>query len=117
MQRKFLSSVRIFYPRFNRQELVQIIQDKLGELEKKLPLLVVVLFGSYARGNYTVGSDVDLLVIYKGGRKADAFKVVKRILAIPLLEPHIYSEDEYREMKERIDRMIKGGIVLSRKMS
>jgi hypothetical protein len=36
----------------------------------------------------------------------------KRTLDIPLLEPHLYSEDEYKEMEGIIDKMSDGGILI-----
>jgi len=72
----------------------------------------VVLFGSYARGNYPVRSDVDLLVGYRGKRREDAFSTVKTALGIPRLEPHVYSSEEYRRMRETLRKMTEGGIVL-----
>ena len=68
MLQRSSSSVRIFYPRFSREQVVERITQNLGKLQKKLPLLLVALFGSYARGDHTVASDIDLLVIY-GGEK------------------------------------------------
>ena len=112
MQKESSSSVRIFYPRFNREELIKRLKEKLGDLVKKLPLSSVVLFGSYAQGNYTVASDVDLLIVYRGKERRDAFATVKKTLDIPLLEPHVYSEDEYKRLKDLIGRMIADGVVL-----
>lgn len=112
MQKESSSSVRIFYPRFNREELIKRLKEKLGGLAKKLPLSSVVLFGSYAQGNYTVASDVDLLIVYEGKERRDAFATVKKTLDIPLLEPHVYSEDEYKRLKNVIGRMIADGVVL-----
>ena len=112
MQRKSSDSVRIFYPKFNKEELIQAIRKKLGDLNKKLPLLSVVLFGSYAKGNYTVASDADLLVVYRGKERKDAYATVKKTLGIPRLEPHVYSDSQYQKMKKTIDRMTKNGIVL-----
>jgi predicted nucleotidyltransferase len=106
------SSVRVYYPPFNTQQLIQKLKERLEILEEKLPLLLVVLFGSYAKGNYTAASDVDLLVVYEGGERKDAFAVVKRTISIPRLEPHVYSENEYEELKGTICRMIEDGIVL-----
>lgn len=112
MQKESPSSVRIFYPRFNREELIKRLKEKLGDLAKKLPLSSVVLFGSYAQGNYTIASDVDLLIVYGGKKRKDAFATVKKTLDIPLLEPHVYSEDEYKRLKDVIGRMIADGVVL-----
>ena len=112
MQRKSSSSVRIFYPRFNREELIQQLRGKLADLAKELPLSFAVLFGSYARGNYTVASDVDVLLVYSGKERPDAFADAKRLLDIPLLQPHVYSEKEYEALRETIERMIAGGVPL-----
>lgn len=66
---KSSTSVQVFYPRFNKEEIIQLITKNLENLKKELPLLFVGLFGSYAKGNYTVASDVDLLVVYEGKEK------------------------------------------------
>jgi predicted nucleotidyltransferase len=110
--KKSSSSVRVFYPKLRREELITAIRKNLRELKKRLPLLLVVLFGSYARGNYTVASDVDLLVVYEGELKQEAYAIVKRTLDIPRLEPHVYSEREYEVAKDAIKNMIKDGVVI-----
>lgn len=112
MQRRSSSSVRIFYPEFDKEGVLRILTERLKSLEAKLPLVRVVLFGSYAKGNYTVGSDVDLLIVYRGEARADAYALTKEILDIPRLEPHLYAEKEYQRMKETISQMSEGGIVL-----
>jgi len=114
MPKKSTSSVRIFYPGFSREELIQTLRQKLADLQKQLPCLLVVLFGSYARGNYTVASDVDLLVVYQGEENDQAFATVKSTLSIPHLEPHVYAENDYRTMKDTIQKMITGGVVIYR---
>ena len=112
MQRKSSDSVRVFYPKFDREKLVQNIRKRIEDLDQKLPLLLVVLFGSYAKGSYTVASDIDLLVIYIGKERKDAYSVIKRTLGVPRLEPHVYSNSEYEKMKKTINKMTKNGIVL-----
>jgi hypothetical protein len=106
------SSVRIFYPKFDQAYLLQILQERLKILQGELQLLRVVLFGSYAKGTFTVGSDVDLLIVYKGEERADAYAIVKKSLDIPHLEPHLYSEEEYKKMERLINRMSDGGILI-----
>lgn len=66
MQKRSSSSVKVFYPEFNQSDLLQTLKERIEGLNKELPLIKVILFGSYAKGNFTVGSDVDLLIIYKG---------------------------------------------------
>lgn len=115
MLKKSSGSVQVFYPRFDRETLIQAIRQRLEHLNKKLPVLSVVLFGSYAEVNYTVASDIDLLVVYGGKERKDAYATIKRTLGIPRLEPHVYSDREYEKMKKTIDKMTKNGIVLCRK--
>lgn len=113
MQSKSSGSVRVFYPNYDTEWLVQEIRKKLVELEEKISLSKVVLFGSFAKGSYTVASDVDLLVVYKGEKKKeDAYVIIKRVLGIARLEPHVYSEKEYEAVKGIINKMIEDGIVL-----
>lgn len=112
MLKKSSSSVQIFYPRFNKHELVQTISKSLINLKIQLPLSLVILFGSYAKGNYTAASDIDLLVVYQGKERKDAYAVVKKTLDIPNLEPHVYAEIQFEEMKDTIKMMTKDGITL-----
>jgi len=112
MHKRSSSSVRVFYPKLDSTELVRILSQELKRLTPRLPLVRVILFGSYAKGNYTVGSDVDLLIIYQGDPQPSAYATVKSTLNIPRLEPHLYTESEYRILKGTLDRMSAGGIVL-----
>ena len=112
MPRKSSSSVQIFYPKFDKQEIVKRLSSCLQMLQDKLPLILVILFGSYAKGNYTVASDIDLLIVYDGEEKDDAYAIVKKTLSIPHLEPHIYTRAQFQQMKGTIEAMSKDGIVL-----
>lgn len=107
-----MNSVRVFFPKFDQAELVRRLTERLEVLKGVLLLRRVVLFGSWARGNFTVASDIDLLVVYRGAPREDAFAVVKKTMNIPALEPHVYSEEEYRQLEGQIARMTEGGVVL-----
>ena len=112
MRTKSSGSVRIFYPAFDKAELLRTLRERLGHLESKLPLVRVVLFGSYARGTHTVGSDVDVLVVYRGEPRPDAYALTKRALAIPRLEPHLYTEAEYEGARTPVAKMVRGGVTI-----
>jgi hypothetical protein len=112
MRKESFSSAKIFWPKLSREELFRLLAERLPELQQKLPLVLVILFGSYAKGNYTAGSDVDLLVVYRGKPRPDAYEIVWKTLRIPNLEPHVYAEEEYRALQETLGRMTEGGIVL-----
>ena len=112
MEKRSSNSFQIFYPKFNREQIIQLIKERLNHLKRELPILRVVLFGSYARGNYTVASDVDLLVIYDGKPRKKAYEVIKSVFDIPSLEPHPYSQEEHEMMKDTVQRMTRDGITL-----
>jgi len=104
--------VRVFFPERTREEIGRHIQLSLATLQRHIVLKRVVLFGSYAKGNHTVASDIDLLVVYKGNAGEDAYALCKKVLHLPRLEPHVYSEGEYEAMQQTLERMVEGGVVL-----
>jgi hypothetical protein len=112
MQKKYSSSVQVFYPRFDREEVIELIKERIDGLKKELPISLVVLFGSYAKGNYTMASDIDLLVVHEGGEREDAYAKIKKVIGIYGIEPHVYGASEALDMEDVIKRMIKGGIIL-----
>jgi hypothetical protein len=59
------SSVRVFYPELSPADIIRRLAERLLSLNEKLPLERVVLLGSYARGNYTASSGIDLLAVYR----------------------------------------------------
>jgi hypothetical protein len=79
-------------------------------LKARLPVAKVVLFGSYARGNYTVGSDIDVLIVYRGEPRDDAYAIAKKTLGMSRLEPHLFAEKEYGMVEKSISRMTAGGV-------
>jgi len=107
------SSVRIFYPPYDRDSLLVMLRRRLAELQAELPVIRAVLFGSYATGRQTVDSDIDLLLVYAGAPRDDAYVLARRTLALPRLEPHLYTEGEYQQARETVDRMIRDGIPIA----
>lgn len=112
MPRRSSGSVKVFYPKWSKERLVEELRSRLPGLARRLPLARVILFGSYARGNFTARSDIDVLVVYSGPRRDGAYAVVRKTLDIVGLQPHVYSEDEYDDSRETIDRMTRGGVAL-----
>lgn len=101
MRRGSSPSVRVFYPRFSRESLIEAIRASIPALMKELPLVSVILFGSYAKGRYTAASDVDLLVVYEGPARPNAYEIVVESMKIPRLEPLVYSKGEFDRLAER----------------
>jgi hypothetical protein len=115
MLKRSSDSAKIFYPEYDREKVLEIIRNSLPQLLKVLPVKLVVLFGSYAKGNFTSFSDIDLLVVYEDPIREDAYKMVKKTIRLKGLEPHVYSLSEYKQIEETIAKMIENGVVVYRK--
>lgn len=59
-----------------------------------------------------MASDVDVLVVYRGVSREDAFATVKRAVNVRGLKPHPVTEEEYVRRREHFDRMTEGGEVV-----
>lgn len=54
-----------------QSQVYEKIEDVVNNIKKIDGTISVVLFGSYSRGNYDEGSDIDLLVVFKDKKKLD----------------------------------------------
>lgn len=106
-------SVKISYPTVSQAQLVALLRERLPALAAVLPVKRAVLFGSWAKGRATAFSDIDLLVIYAGPPRADAYKRVRRCLDLRGLEPHVYAEAEAERLWPTLQRMTRDGISLT----
>jgi len=113
MPRRSSSSVRVFSPLHSRDQLIARLRERLPALRRVLPPSRVVLFGSWAAGRATAFSDIDLLVVYPGPRREDAYALVKRAFGLRGLEPHVYSHEEAQRLQPMLQRMTRDGISLS----
>lgn len=104
------SSVKVFSPRYTQTEVLEALRSRVPQLLERLPVRWVVLFGSYAKGNYTAFSDIDLLVVYAGEPREDAFALVKRTFGLAGLEPQVLSEQEFRSVLPTWQRMLQESI-------
>ncbi len=91
------------------EKLIQEMRDKIVENYNPKK---IILFGSYAYGNPTNDSDIDLLIIKDTDeRRADRFVKVKRMIYNPNLNiptsPLIYTPKELEERLEMGDDFVK----------
>ena len=105
-------SASVSWPTRDRNDLVASIRNALPALRDALPVRRVVLFGSHATGRATVASDVDLLVVYEGPPREEAFATVKKTIPIRRLEPHVYTTKEAAVQEDLLTRMTQEGIVV-----
>jgi len=81
------------------REIHQNLISFVCEIKAKLPVTEVYLFGSLVDGEINEGSDIDLLII--GDFKEPFFKRILNVMRLTELpiEPVVYTQDEFNEMK------------------
>lgn len=99
--KKYSGSVRVFFPKFSREEVVNEIRKCAVDLREKLGLEKVILFGSYARKNYTVASDIDILVIFDDEKSSEdkVYKCLMRSIQLPRVELHLIPKRDLETYK------------------
>jgi len=95
-----------------KEEVKNILSEIVEKLKSEYKPLKIILFGSYAYGNPTEDSDIDLLILKDTNkRRVDRFVQVKRIIynhncKIPV-SPLVYSPEELEERLRIGDDFIK----------
>jgi hypothetical protein len=112
MPNRSSSTVRVSYPAYSRAELIDLLRKRMAGLAVQLPLERAVLFGSWACERATAYSDIDLLVVYTGPAREDAYALGWRGLRLRGVEPHVYSAAEAERLQPTLERMARGGISL-----
>lgn len=93
-----MAQVRVTYPSLSRAEVVERLRKGYASLERRLPVSRIILFGSYAKERYTAGSDIDIIVVYRGRGRDDAYKTVVNEMRLPRLEARVYTEEEFNAL-------------------
>lgn len=112
MHKPLSSSVKVFSPKYTQEEVVEALRTRMPQLLERLPVQWVVLFGSYAKGNYTAFSDIDVLVVYAGEPREDAFALVKRTFGLAGLEPQVLTEEEFRAVLPVWTQMLRQSVTV-----
>lgn len=97
------------------QEVLNVATDYISKLKKQIPIEKVILFGSYAKGTYTVDSDVDIAVF------SPAFENMSRVDGLTLLlmqalgykidiQPQPYTMKDYTDHTGLVDEILKTGV-------
>ncbi len=103
--------------RISEQDFRQELERVLTALQRYRPRRVI-LFGSFARGDYHAGSDIDLLVIKETERPfAERIGDVLALCdySIPL-EPLVYTPEEFERMRDEgnpfIEQILREGKIV-----
>jgi predicted nucleotidyltransferase len=109
-----------------KEEVKTILSEIIEKLKRDYKPLGITLFGSYAYGNPTEDSDIDLLILKDTkNRSVDRFVQVKRIIYNPNckipVSPLVYTPEELKERlrigDDFLKEIIQKGVVLYEKGS
>lgn len=95
-----------------KNEIKEILKEVVERLKKDYDPLKIILYGSYAYGNPTADSDIDLLILKSTNkRRVDRFVEVKKVIYNPnrkiSLSPLVYDPQELEERLKIGDTFIK----------
>lgn len=96
----------------DKTDVITIANQYAEALTEKYKLVKIVLFGSYAKGNFHKESDIDIAVVFK-----DYDNVIKMQLELMRLrrkidsriEPHPFRESEFNISNPFVNEIIKYG--------
>jgi predicted nucleotidyltransferase len=106
---------------FIDRETNKIVKRFINLIIKKFNLKKIIIFGSFARGDYHKGSDLDLVIV---GEFKDRFidrigKIIELNNSDLEIEAMVYTEEEFQKMiQERrpfIEQVLEEGIVVYEK--
>ena len=83
------------------EKIYEQLREFAHLLKTKHKVKTVYLYGSFARGDFHEGSDIDLIIVGEfEGKMPQRIKEVLDLTALPV-EPLVYTEAEFEQMKER----------------
>ena len=85
----------------DREEIYEQLREFARLLKSKHGVKKIYLYGSFARGDLHEGSDMDLIIVGKfEGRMHQRIGKILDLTFLPV-EPLVYTEAEFQQMKER----------------
>lgn len=96
-------------------QVEKTIKAYLESISKKIPIDKAILFGSYANGNYTSDSDVDLAIFssyFNDRDRLESFRLLfLEAMNFPLdLQPQPFTEDDMLNPEGLVTEIFKTGI-------
>ncbi|MDD2215485.1 MAG: nucleotidyltransferase domain-containing protein [Eubacteriales bacterium] len=101
------------------ENIREVVINYLKDLSSEIDIDKAILFGSYAKGNYGIDSDIDLAIF------SDSFKDMERVESIKYLlkmarkykgvdlQPISFTKQDYEERIGIVREVLKTGIELS----
>lgn len=96
------NSVKVRYA-LSKGKVEKILSEYLRRLQMKYDLKLFILFGSFAKGNYTYRSDIDVFIVASDLPK-DLSKRFSALLDLDLpaqIQPFGYTTQEFTQMMQK----------------
>ena len=92
---------------------VNEIKELVTPLVKGYPVYRIILFGSYARGEATALSDIDLIIDSRAQLNAfDYFGIIGDIVKAMPVKVDVFELDEVKRPSSMFDNIIKEGVII-----
>ena len=96
----------------DKADAVNIAQRYAGAVKANYNYIKIILFGSYAKGNYNDDSDIDIAVIFKDysnliDMQLELMRLRRKIDS--RIEPHPFRESEFELSNPIVNEIIKYG--------
>ena len=108
--------MKIFYPKYKREDLVEKLKRIFVDISRTINIKDARLFGSFAKGNNTAFSDIDIFVVVGNNQGKNVYSICWDMIGIPEIELHIYTEAEADVMRRNgnsfLKEVEKSGIML-----
>lgn len=98
------------------ENIRDIVEDYLEELSSEIKIDKAILFGSYAKVNYSMDSDIDLAIFSESFKDMDRIESIKYLLKKARkyrgvdLQPVSFTNEDYEERLGIVDDVLKTGI-------
>jgi len=96
----------------DKTNVLKIAQAYADEVKTRFDYEKVILFGSYAKGNYNKDSDIDIAVVFldynnRMDRQVELMKLTRNIDS--RIEPHPFRESEFQLSNPIVNEIVKYG--------
>jgi predicted nucleotidyltransferase len=96
----------------DKTDALSIAQKYAVVLKENYSYIRIILFGSYAKGNYNDDSDIDIAVVFKDysnliDRQLELMRLRRKIDS--RIEPHPFRESEFELSNPIVNEIIKYG--------
>jgi len=96
----------------DKADAINIAQKYAGAVKANYNYIKIILFGSYAKGNFNEDSDIDIAVVFKDfnnimDMQLELMRLRRKIDS--RIEPHPFRESEFESSNPLVSEIIKYG--------